>query len=279
MLIPEDIDIFLTKTVKNDIEECNKLLDKETFMKKYPNCFQRAEDRRRFEEQFANQHLKSPERHRVWQTLDKMANDENLRSKYCSFAARRETSALSYYCNAFQSHETNLLKQHTLGNQAARKEWIKKIDIFPFNYKLHVDSEESCRLFRLPQHSNRAHITFLKITFPKRSSLWQFSEFTRLQAETILLRGISIAQAKYDFFFYSDSDLRSKQCWLYSLQLSKHYSVIQSALNDLGRFQSIKNPGKKMARVGLMATSTVTLCSVKLRCLLNLSMFVCVCLK
>ena len=64
--------------------------------------------------------------------------------------------------------------------------------------------------------------------------------------------GISCGGARYDFFFFSDGQLKDKQCWMYSTQLSDAFSSIKGARNFMGNFEKIKNPGKKMSRYGTL---------------------------
>ena len=61
---------------------------------------------------------------------------------------------------------------------------------------------------------------------------WEYNSFTRQQAYQIMTNGICCAGAKYQFFYFSDGQLRDKVCWFYSLNYHKiliplsHYEMI-----------------------------------------------------
>eukprot|EP01083_Nonionella_stella_P145446 455804_1 len=172
---------------------------------------------------------------------------------------------LDLYCNIDVLNELN---KHDLGRIQNRFEWVKTLSITPLYYHLVVDQEKSCRMFRLNPHHDRVPITFLRVEFrnirrgPRFSNEWKHGSFTRQQVQRIMANGICCAGAKYDFFFFSDP--KDKKCWFYSLELSRAFNSIKALRNNMGNFEDILNPGKKMSRMGLYNTKCTALTTLKL---------------
>ena len=69
--------------------------------------------------------------------------------------------------------------------------------------------------------------------------------------EEILLNTIFINDKKYHFIGYSNSQLKSRSCYLYADSSEE----IQQMINDNGDFNQIKNLSKRAARIGLLFSS------------------------
>ena len=133
-----------------------------------------------------------------------------------------------------QKHNFKELRRHKLGTKIIRQEWIKVLNIGSIQTEYIIKSEQSCRMFRLTPHLNQSHNTFLRIDFQDKmnqqrySDCWEYGTMTRYQTQQLLLNGIILGNAKYQLFFYSDSNLRDKKVWMYSCELSHTFHHIAS---------------------------------------------------
>eukprot|EP01084_Bolivina_argentea_P263565 446134_1 len=199
----------------------------------------------------------------------------SCRERYCKRGngigdEGRNISFMNIYIDMYFNVDfLNQLKQQELGYSKNRYEWIKCIKITPLYYQLEVDQEKSCRMFRLKDHLKRSAITFLRVEFqsakrtPKWAEEWEYGTFTRQQVYNFLTYGMSCGGAKYDFFFFSDGQLRDKKCWMYSVKLSRKFNSIKGVRNIMGNFENIRSPGKKMARMGLYNTKSTQIATLK----------------
>lgn len=68
----------------------------------------------------------------------------------------------------------------------------------------------------------------------------------------LLTAGVTINGVTYNFYGHSNSQLKSRSCFLYAAPRSE----IANIVNDLGDFSKIKSVAKKAKRIGLLFSST-----------------------
>jgi hypothetical protein len=67
----------------------------------------------------------------------------------------------------------------------------------------------------------------------------------------MLVTGISINNTKYHFFGHSNSQLKSRSCFLYAASKDEIFAKI----NTMGDLSKLKSVGKKAKRIGLLFSS------------------------
>lgn len=119
---------------------------------------------------------------------------------------------------------------------------------------------EQCPRNRITQHEPLHLLLMLSVAdFRLRENKHQQDDTVRLApardssayVERLLKTGITLNGTEYHFFGHSNSQLKSRSCFLYAASKAE----ISTKIEGLGDFSKMKSVGKKVKRIGLLFSS------------------------